>query len=129
MTLTHSNDNTVSASNVTLINTSNVTVTISDVTYINGKIQGYWETKTSGFTVDETVEGYYIDSTAGAIDVTVPTGSQYSYWKFKRTDSSLNNVTLSNAVDEIDEGRKYTLVPLESITIIWNNDNQTYNII
>lgn len=115
--------------NVTLINTSSVTVDDSDVTYINGKIQGYWETKTADFTVDETVEGYYIDSTAGAIDVTVPTGSQYSYWKFKRTDSSLNNVTLSNAVDEIDEGRKYTLVPLESITIIWNNDNQTYNII
>jgi len=119
-----------SAKNVTLINTTGVTVLDSDVTYIDGKRQGYFLLKTSDFTADDEVQGYYIDATAGDVTVTLQSREKISDWVFKRMDNSAFNVTIDpTATGTIDGDLTQVLLQYESIRVRWNDDEGEYSII
>ncbi len=123
------------ASNVALINTNGVTVTESNVTYIDGKLQGdgSWETKTASFTVDQTKKGYFIDTVGADITAGLDSGAtnDQSEWIFKRLgDNPGDKVTISSAIYPVDgDANGFKLNAWESIRVKWNNDEQEYNII
>jgi len=118
------------AKNVALINTSGVTVMDSDVTFIDGKRQGYWLEKTADFTADDSVVGYYIDATGGDIVVTLNSREKISDWIFKRMDNSAYSVTIDpTATGTIDGDLTQVLLQYESIRLRWNEDTGEYSII
>jgi len=118
---------TAGVKNVTLINTNNKTVTESDVTYINGKIDGYWILKTSTFVVSDDVYGYYLDGAAGTLQVRL--SSSESEYFFKCIDGT-NRVYIDAAPYTIDNtAAEFDLLENESIRLKWNDDDQTYYII
>jgi len=118
---------TAGLENVTLINTNNVTVTESNVTYIDGKIQGYWVEKTVAFVVDETVYGYYLNGSSAVVQARL--NSSTGEFFFKCTDDA-NRVYIDAAPFTIDNtSATFDLLENESIRIKWNDEDQTYYII
>jgi len=121
--------NTITAGvkNVTLINTNDVTVTESGVTYIDGKIQGYWVEKTAAFLVDETVYGYYLNGSGATVQARL--NSSEGEFFFKCTDGT-NRVYVDAAPFTIDNtSATFDLLENESLRVKWNGDDQTYYII
>ncbi len=124
-------NNTIQAGveNVTLINTSDITVSESNVTYIDGKLQGNWPTMTADFTTDVIYEGYFIDCAGGDVDVTVSDREEKAIWTFKRIDTSGNVLTITPTGLTVDGMASFTLLPYECITIKWNNDLEEFSIV
>lgn len=113
--------------NVTLINTSGLTITESDVTYIDGKKQNYWEEKTAGFVVDDTVYGYFLDGSTSGIQVRL--NNSTSEFVFKCTDGT-NRVYLDGGAITIDNTAvTFDLLENESVRIKYNAQDNTYYII
>jgi len=96
--LTNSNSNNIigGVTNVTLINTDGLNVTESNVVYINGRVLGgdSVTTNTSNFTAKTLYSTYEIDTSAGAVQVTLDS----QYWNegdvinFKKITNDSNKI-------------------------------------
>jgi len=113
--------------NVTLINTNGLTITESDVTYIDGKIQGAWVEKITGFLVDDTIYGYYLNGATGAVQARL--NNSTSEFFFKCTDAT-NRVYIDGGTITIDNtATTFDLLENESIRLKYNSQDNTYYII
>jgi hypothetical protein len=83
---------------------------------------------TSSTTLDHSARFWYVDGSSGDIIITLPdanfcNGQEY---KIKRTDGSLNNVSVFNS-QGIDDGTSFILEQNDSQTVKCNRaDNQWY---
>jgi hypothetical protein len=117
--------------NVTLINTSGVTIEDSNVTYIDGVVQGEagWLTKSSSFTTDTTITGYYLVGGASLLTVTLDS-TEGGDFIFKRVDTTIGSVTIvDGAAATIDGQVNATLLPYDSIRLRWNEELNEYSIV
>lgn len=129
--IVNSDSNTVGAGlqNVTIINSNGITVTESNVTYIDGVLQGSagWLTKTASFTVDTTITGYYLDAQTGVNLLVNSTLGMDCI--FKRVDTTTGTVTVSAGAFLIDGVTSVSLNHYESIRLRWNEEETQYSIV
>jgi len=113
--------------NVTLINTNDVTVTESNVTYIDGKQTsgaGSIVQKSTDFTVDLSVLGYEIDTSASGVKATFPTavGNDGNHITFKKVSTDGNNIELTSAVSEtFDDNTSVYLTSYNDLVVVYSN--------
>jgi len=85
------------------------------------------ETETADFTVDDTVDIYYLDGSSAGIQVDL--NSSTSDFIFKCTDAT-NRVYIDAGADTIDNGSSTVdLLTNESIRLRWDSTDSTYYII
>ena len=95
------------------------------------------QTKTAAFTASPAVNTYNVDTSGGAVTVTLPAPSTISYnmstpkpdgavklcpeWTIIRTTATVNNVTISPASGTINGGANVTLGAQWAFAIIWTD--------
>lgn len=88
-------------------------------------------TKTASFTVDDKVGTYLVDSTAGAVVITLPTAAS-AKWRqiaFKKIDASGNAITLDGAGAETIDGAATQAVAVQYTAVVIQSDGVTWWII
>ncbi len=129
--LVNSDNNIISSGveDVTLINTDGVTVTESNTIYIDGMIQSKEVlTISADTTLDPAVRYYWVDTSAGDVVITIPTGQvDGQLWIIKKIDKN-NKITI-NCADLLDGKATQIIRNLNtSIDIVYGEDETTYKI-
>ena len=85
------------------------------------------ETKTSSFTIDPSVDIYYIDTTGGNIEITLlsPSDYQNQRYSFKRLTGGANTIKFMGVVDGVTNDA--TILTTQYSRISLHSFNGTYN--
>jgi len=131
ITITGSNNRINSGvENVTLINTNDVEVISSNVTYINGALQGSGSvvTITSSTTADESISTYLADTNVGNILISLPTDVNIGkIWNVKLIDNT--NTCQLRCVGRLIDGNVTETITRINTCISVQYDGLNYNII